>query len=199
MKNHYISRMVLDELSKENGINFMEYEIEYIERNTEVIELRKNEYLVHKDDTFEYLYFLEKGILQCSITEEDEKGKEREFVHRFINRLNMVNGLCDEDSLSIFDIKALENCKIWRMHKDQVETLYKTSLNFNLFSRKLYNKALKRNADREQMMRIWDAKKKYVYLMKNESWIILCCPQKSVASYLDITPQTLSNIRKSVY
>lgn len=66
MRNNYISRRVLDELSKEYSIFFKEEEILYIERYTEVIELKRNEFLIHKDDQLEYLYFVESGILQCS-------------------------------------------------------------------------------------------------------------------------------------
>lgn len=63
MRNNYISRRVLDELSKEYSIFFKEEEILYIERYTEVIELKRNEFLIHKDDQLEYLYFVESGIL----------------------------------------------------------------------------------------------------------------------------------------
>lgn len=101
MRNNYISRRVLDELSKEYSIFFKEEEILYIERYTEVIELKRNEFLIHKDDQLEYLYFVESGILQCSITDQDEKGKEREIVHRFIDGLNMVCGNCDGVSRSV--------------------------------------------------------------------------------------------------
>ena len=58
MRNNYISRRVLDELSKEYSIFFKEEEILYIERYTEVIELKRNEFLIHKDDQLEYLYFV---------------------------------------------------------------------------------------------------------------------------------------------
>ena len=61
MRNNYISRRVLDELSKEYSIFFKEEEILYIERYTEVIELKRNEFLIHKDDQLEYLYFVESG------------------------------------------------------------------------------------------------------------------------------------------
>lgn len=47
MRNNYISRRVLDELSKEYSIFFKEEEILYIERYTEVIELKRNEFLIH--------------------------------------------------------------------------------------------------------------------------------------------------------
>ena len=38
---------------------------------------------------------------------------------------------------------------------------------------------------------------KFTYLFNNERWILQNCPLKSVASYLNITPQTLSNIRRN--
>ena len=62
MRNNYISRRVLDELSKEYSIFFKEEEILYIERYTEVIELKRNEFLIHKDDQLEYLR--EFGIIK---------------------------------------------------------------------------------------------------------------------------------------
>ncbi|MCE8724508.1 Crp/Fnr family transcriptional regulator [Phocaeicola vulgatus] len=197
MRNNYISRRVLDELSKEYSIFFKEEEILYIERYTEVIELKRNEFLIHKDDQLEYLYFVESGILQCSITDQDEKGKEREIVHRFIGGLNMVCGTCDGVRRSIFDITAVANSKIWRMHKNHVDHLYCTSINFNHFSNLIYERAWRRDADRKQMMRTSDAKAKFTYLFNNERWILQNCPLKSVASYLNITPQTLSNIRRN--
>ena len=198
MRNNYISRRVLDELSKEYSIFFKEEEILYIERYTEVIELKRNEFLIHKDDQLEYLYFVESGILQCSITDQDEKGKEREIVHRFIGGLNMVCGTCDGVSRSIFDITAVANSKIWRMHKNHVDHLYCTSINFYHFSNLIYERAWRRDADRKQMMRTSDAKAKFTYLFfNNERWILQNCPLKSVASYLNITPQTLSNIRRN--
>ena len=49
------------------------------------------------------------------------KGEGREIVHRFIGGLNMVCGTCDGVSRSIFDITAVANSKIWRMHKNHVD------------------------------------------------------------------------------
>ena len=97
--------------------------------------------------------------------------------------------------MELFSIRIQRTFQL--VSTNHVDHLYCTSINFNHFSNLIYERAWRRDADRKQMMRTSDAKAKFTYLFNNERWILQNCPLKSVASYLNITPQTLSNIRRN--
>lgn len=97
-----------------------------------------------------------------------------------------------------YNIKALEPCKIWRLPKKDLHQLYELSINFNKLARIHLVRSINRKIIREEEFYTLDAEARYKALLANEKWLLRSIPLKDIASYIGITPQALSNIRKRI-
>lgn len=76
--------------------------------------------------------------------------------------------------------------------------LYELSINFNKLARIHLVRSINRKIIREEEFYTLDAEARYKALLANEKWLLRSIPLKDIASYIGITPQALSNIRKRI-
>ena len=142
-----------------------------------------------------YLYYLESGIVRLWFPDKEN----REISARFIQAKEFINFfLSHEEHHAHYNIKALEPCKIWRLPKKDLHQLYELSINFNKLARIHLVRSINRKIIREEEFYTLDAEARYKALLANEKWLLRSIPLKDIASYIGITPQALSNIRKRI-
>lgn len=125
--------------------------------------------------------------------------KRIEISARFIQAKEFINFfLSHEEHHAHYNIKALEPCKIWRLPKKDLHQLYELSINFNKLARIHLVRSINRKIIREEEFYTLDAEARYKALLANEKWLLRSIPLKDIASYIGITPQALSNIRKRI-
>lgn len=167
----------------------------YLDAHFELIQIKKGEHLMNRGDEVCYLYYLEAGTIQLSFP---DKGK-REISARFIEPKEFINfSLSHEEQLSHYNVKALEHSKVWRLSKHDLQQLYDLSINFNKLARLHLEKSINQKIKREEDFHKLDAEERYKKLLANERWLFRSIPLKDIASYIGITPQALSNIRKRI-
>lgn len=167
----------------------------YLNEHFELIHVKKGEHLVNRGDEVCYLYYLEAGTVKLWFP--DKEG--REISVRFIEQKEFINFFLSHDEhLAHHNVKALEHCKVWRLPKQQLQQLYNLSINFNKLARIHLEKAINRKIKREEDFHKLDAEERYRKLMNDERWLLFSIPLKDIASYIGITPQALSNIRKRI-
>mgnify|MGYP000276667375 CR=1 FL=1 len=153
----------------------------YLDAHFELIHIKKGEYLMNRGDEVDYLYYLEAGTIRLSFPDKEK----REISARFIEPKEFINfSLSHKEQLSHYNMKALEHCKVWRLPKRDLQRLYDLSINHKI----------KREEDFHKL----NAEERYKKLMANERWMFRSIPLKDIASYIGITPQALSNIRKRI-
>ena len=130
------------------------------------------------------VYFVEKGLLRSYII--DEKGKEHIFMFGpegwIVGDTVALNEPCD------LYIDALESSIIKIIDKEAA--IFKSNEHNSLFKR--INVLQKRVI----LLMSAPAMERYHYFLATYPSIIKRVPQKMVASYLAITPETLSKIKK---
>ena len=82
--------------------------------------------------------------------------------------------------------------------KNDLHQLYELSINFNKLARIHLVRSINRKIIREEEFYTLDAEARYKALLANEKWLLRSIPLKDIASYIGITPQALSNIRKRI-
>ena len=167
----------------------------YLDAHFELIHIKKGEHLINRGEEVCYLYYLEAGTIRLSFPNKEK----REISARFIEPKEFINfSLSYEEHLAHYNAKALEHCKVWRLPKQDLHQLYDLSINFNKLVRILLEKSINRKIIREEDFHKLDAEERYKKLMTNEKWLFRSIPLKEIASYIGITPQALSNIRKRI-
>lgn len=154
---------------------------------------RKN-LLLERDDVCQYLFFIIKGCLRSYFV--DEKGVEHIYQIRMDN--NWISDLESffSESPSKYYIEAIEKSQLLRISKERLELLYDQIPALERYFRILFQKAYV-NALKRLNATMWDpAIDRYRDMLKEHPDMFQRVPLVFIASYLGITPESLSRIRK---
>jgi len=155
--------------------------------------LRKRQYFLQEGDVCKYIGFIVKGSARTFTV--DEKG------HEHILKLSVENWwLTDFESFylltpSRFNIEALEDLEILQSTNAEIEEFLKQIPAFSAMSNVIsQNNTI---AAQKRMQAIsYSAEERYEELIQNYPHFLQRFPQNMIASYLGLSSETLSRIRK---
>lgn len=158
--------------------------------------LRKRQYLLQEGDVCNRLAFVEKGSLYSYSV--DNKGIQHVIQFAFDGWwiADLYSYLTGEKSL--YNIEALEDCELLVLDQDDEKELVRQFPRYEVYTKTLYQNAYVALQRRLQATLGLTAEEKYSRLMDNYASLAEKVPQHLIASYLGITPETLSRIRKQL-
>ena len=92
-------------------------------------------------------------------------------------------------------MKALEPTILIAILKADLEAVGVKSVNIQILFRKILEESLILSQHHADMLRVETAQDRYQKLVKNQPQLILRAPLVYIASYLQMTPETLSRVR----
>lgn len=158
--------------------------------------LEKSDFFLQQEEKCEYIGFIKNGTLRSF--HSGENGNEISFNFHFNNQFFTDYESLLFDKKSKLNIQAIHKSELFLLHKDDLKALYNKGIYWQEFGRKtkekLYIDAKKRIED----LLYFTPEKRYTNLLNENPLIFQEINQKHVASYLGITPQSLSRIRKRI-
>lgn len=142
-----------------------------------------------------FLSFIEKGIIRFNIPKPDH-----DFTFAFAFENTFVSGYDAflTQTPSLYNIEAITDCVLWQITYEDLEAVYNNTSIGNRIGRKVAEGLYLRKMKREMSLLEDTAKKRYLDLMNEQPLLIQYIPQKYLASYIGIRPQSLSRIRKTI-
>ncbi len=170
---------------------FTPEELDMFERKLSLVTLSAGEYLLHTGETCQAAHFLVEGNCIHAI----ESAEEKENV---LNLYTAGDWLMDYASFtgqkpSIASIRAYTDSRIASIHMNSIHELIRTTPSFFKAGRLLENMQY---TDISTLYLSPD--EKYLHLLNHRPALLQAFPLKTIASYLRLTPETLSRIRARI-
>ncbi|MBC7914770.1 MAG: Crp/Fnr family transcriptional regulator [Pyrinomonadaceae bacterium] len=155
--------------------------------------LRKWQYLLQADDVWKYNAFVTKGCLRTYSV--DEKGTEHILAFAIENwwagdRESLISG-----NPSRFNIDAVEDTEVILITKNNFESLRKGIPSFDKMVSEILERSFIASQNRIHAAISYTAEQKYSNFVERYPGFANRIPQSMIASYLGITPETLSRVR----
>ena len=158
--------------------------------------LAKGEFLLREGDVCKYETFVTKGCLKAYYL--DENGFEH--IIDFLIEEWWANDLYSlfTQTASKSNIKAIEDTAVLQISKNDLEILYQKIPKFERFFRILFQNAyITQRAQINSTLSI-EAEERYLLFLQKKPYAEKRFTQKDIASYLGITPQFLSALKKKI-
>jgi CRP-like cAMP-binding protein len=162
----------------------------------QIKKLRKKQYLFQEGDVCRYETFVNKGCLRTYHI--DEKGQEHvaQFAIEEWWISDMYSFLISTPAR--LNVDAMEDAELLCIDKPSLEELYLRVPKFERFFRIILQNAFIAHQQRIIANMSKSAEERYLEFLERYSELEQRVPQHQIASYLGITPESLSRIRKQL-
>ncbi len=157
---------------------------------------RRGQFLLYAGEICKYVAFVEQGCLRQYYI--DAKGEEHvvQFAIEDWWISDMYSTLTGKPAT--YNIDALENSEVLLFERSRLDELSETIPQFDKFFRLLLEGAFVAKERRIAASISFSAEEQYLCMQEMYPQIVQRVPQNQIASYLGITPQSLSRIRKEL-
>jgi len=158
-------------------------------------ELSKKQVLLEVGQIENYLSFVESGIIRVYLPKE-----ENDLTVDFAFDGSFVSGYSSflTRMPSIYQMEALTETRIWRISYDDLQLVYDLTEMGDRIGRKAGESLFLRKSKRELSLLNDSAENRYLHLFTEQPKLIQLIPLKYIASYIGVTPQALSRIRRRI-
>jgi len=156
--------------------------------------IKKKEFLLQAGQSSDTINFVNNGVLRAFYVDEDDKQSTIMFaitdwwitdINAFLNRIP-----------ALISIEAVESSELLQLSNDDIELLYTKVPKFERFFRILMQNSYVREQSRVLQTLSSSAEERYRNFLRKYPAFARKVPQKHIASYLGITPEFLSFLRK---
>lgn len=185
------SRDVARELARRYSTMTHE-ELDLLESILVPMKFLKNEMILREGETCTNIYWVVKGLVRQFYY---KNGKEvTEYMATENSIVMCIESLFLEQPTHL-QIKTIEPSILIAIPKVDLEAVAMKSVNIQILYRKILEESLILSQIHADMLRFESAQDRYHKLIKRQPQLVLRAPLVYIASYLQMTPETLSRVR----
>ena len=158
-------------------------------------ELEKGEMLLNEGQISRHMVFVGKGMLRQFYYKNGKDVTEHFSYEGCI--LMCIESLLKQEPTRLM-AEALEPCTVYLLPYDKFMRLTEISWEINMFYRKILEYSLIVSQVKADSWRFETARERYNMLMHTHPEVIKRAPLSHIASYLLMTPETLSRVRSGI-
>ncbi len=158
------------------------------------VQLKRQEYLVHPGQTQPYLYFVEEGALRVFFD-----GGEEMMTIRFGYQNNFIASLDSflQEGPSNYGIQALKSSRVLPLPRRAFKKALELSASLNQLWQGALEQLVIQQLEREIDILTPSPQIRYQRVLQRSPHLFQEIPHKYIASYLRMSPETLSRLKKS--
>lgn len=173
-----------------------ENEYKELEHLVYSIEVKKGTVLLKESQICDRAFFVCKGILRCYTVDEMGKDHIIQFAAENWWIADRSSFYFDEPSELYIDV--IEDAELVYIHKDFIKNALQISQKFSSYNSLALQRNIRQMQKRINYLLSASAEKKYLDFIETYPKITLRVPLQMIASYLGITPESLSRVRKEL-
>lgn len=191
--NHTLLASLLQSLNSIQSIG-KELELVLLE-SFKVEEVKKGKILLHEKDICKNLWFLCHGLLRSYHNIGDKEVTSRIM---YTGHIVISPGSFFTQTPATESIETLADCVLAKLSFNDLQDIYRKFPEFNYHTRLITEQYFYKQEQRLYMLRKHDAAAKYKFFLENYADYLKEIPQKFIASFLNIAPETLSRTRSKL-
>lgn len=170
-------------------------ELDILESILVPMKFARGEKVVDVGEVSDAIYYVERGMVREYYFKNNKSVTEYLAAEGTI--VMSIESLFREEPSKLV-IEALEPSIVYALPKLRLEEVALHNVNIQILYRKILEESLIISQRRADLLRFESAKDRYVKLCKLNPQVIMKAPLVYIASYLQMTPETLSRVRSAV-
>lgn len=175
-------------------VHFSEDELEEIANKFKRKAVKKNNYLLRQGDTCKDLVFVQKGCLRLYYLKDDMEVSVW-FAFPQSSAIEIYSFISENPSN--YFLQAIEDSEVFCLSKTELSKLYDHQPKMQEMMRNFWEDVILNLINRFTALQTDSAEKRYLELLKKPDYLETI-PQKYLASFIGVTPTSLSRIRKQI-
>lgn len=190
--------MTLDLQSFAQRFDFLQPEdINLIMQQVEPVQLKKGDYFVEAGQKSTNIALVQQGLLRSFYIKEN--GEEVNAFFRWEGTVVAAYECIIKSTASSQYIQALEDCVLLKIDFSELEKLYESNRNLEKAGKMLLQNTLAEALQKIESFIVDNPETRYLKLLKEYPDLNQRIPNKYIASFLGITPVSLSRIRSRIH
>lgn len=171
-------------------------DLDYFFQKAKFKSLQKNEHLIRTGENTVHFVLIQSGCLMTYFKDQNEHVHAIQFGQEmwWTGDLDAIFN----QHQSNYAIKALAPTEVYLLSKEDFEDLNQKHPAFERYFRELFQNALISHQKRIIRNISFTAEEKYLEFVKLHPRLELLVPQKYIASYMGITPEFLSKLKRKL-
>lgn len=177
-------------------VDFNDKQLKAFKEKIEIKDFKKGDILLSEGQRCDFIAFINTGAFRYyNFKEGKEYNGEFFFENSFFT--DYISYLTDKKSKAY--LQAIEDSTILILKKNDIFDFYKTEPKFVNFGRLMAENNFIKVTSKNKDILLMSFDERYKKLVRERPEVIQRVPQYMIASYLGITPEALSRIRKRLY
>ncbi len=170
-------------------------ELDILEEILVPMKFSRGDKIVDKGQVCQSIFYVEKGLVREYYFKNNKEVTEYLAADGTI--FMCIESLFREEPSQLV-VEALEATTVYAIPKQRLEVVALHNVNIQILYRKILEESLIISQRRADMLRFESAKDRYRKLCKLNPQMVMKAPLVYIASYLQMTPETLSRVRSAV-
>ncbi|AGC78056.1 CRP-like cAMP-binding protein [Nonlabens dokdonensis] len=159
--------------------------------------IKKKEIFLKLGEIENHISFIQSGIVRLFIPKENDEN-DISFGFSFENQFISAYDSFLTRTPSLYQLQALTETTMLSITYDDLQEVYQKTQIGNLIGRLTAERLFLLKSKREQNLLTLTAEERYLKLFKERPQLIRVMPLKYISSYIGVTAQALSRIRKRI-
>jgi CRP-like cAMP-binding protein len=181
----------------EKSLTINDSDWKFFTSRLELRKMKKRTKLLEVGEIEHHISFIDKGVVRFFIPNEDRE-KETTFGFCFNDEFVSAYDSFLTQSPSLYELETLTDVEMWSMSYEDLQKVYRETSIGNALGRLSSERLYLIKSRREQSLLNETAEERYLKLFDERPKLIKEIPLKYIASYIGVTAQALSRIRKRI-